>query len=144
MLSSRYRLRFSAAVLVGAAATVLTGCSAESGSGTNSPDPAPAAEQQNGESGERPVGVSPGGVTTRINIPAQSTEEQYAQACLTAKEWMTAKGGESHTLVEPYLKELQGSTANSAATFRKTWAELSGAQQAAVIIAVQAAADGGC
>jgi hypothetical protein len=83
-------------------------------------------------------------VTTRIDVPAQSTEEQYAQACLAAKEWMTVRGGDPHTMVEPYLKELQGSTANSPATFRKTWVELSDAQQAAVIIAVQAAADGGC
>jgi hypothetical protein len=88
--------------------------------------------------------MSPEGVTTRIDVPAQSTEEQYAQACLTAKEWMTAQGGDPHALVAPYLKELQASTASGTATFKKTWVELSDAQQAAVIIAVQAAADGGC
>jgi len=88
--------------------------------------------------------MSPEGVTTRIDVPAQSTEEQYAQACLTAKEWMTAQGGDPRALVVPYLKELQASTASGTATFKKTWAELSDAQQAAVIIAVQAAADGGC
>ncbi|MEJ6536558.1 MAG: lipoprotein LpqV [Mycobacterium sp.] len=144
MLSRGYRRQFSAALLVSAAATALTGCSAEGGSGANPPDPAPAAGQPNGASGQQPVGVSPDGVTTRIDVPAQSTEEQYAQACLAAKEWMTAKGGDPHTIVEPYLKELQASAMSGPATFKKTWAELSDAQRAAVIVAVQAAADGGC
>jgi hypothetical protein len=57
---------------------------------------------------------------------------------------MTAKGGDPHDMVEPLLKELQGSKNASPMTFAKTWAELSTAQQAAVIIAVRAAADGGC
>jgi hypothetical protein len=83
-------------------------------------------------------------VTTRIDVPAQSTEEQYAQACLAAKEWMTAQGGDPNAMVEPYLKEVQAAAADGPATFRKTWAELSQPEQAAVIIAVQAAADGGC
>lgn len=144
MLSRGYRRQFSAALLVSAAATTLTGCSAEGGSGANPPDPAPAAGQPNGASGQQPVGVSPDGVTTRIDVPAQSTEEQYAQACLAAKEWITAKGGDPHTIVEPYLKELQASAMSGPATFKKTWAELSDAQRAAVIVAVQAAADGGC
>jgi hypothetical protein len=88
--------------------------------------------------------MSPSGVTTRINVPAQSTEEQYAQACMATKEWMTAKGGDPQSMVEPFLKELQSSTSTGPATFNTAWAELSTAQQAAVIIAVQAAADGGC
>ena len=90
------------------------------------------------------VGVSPGGVTTRIDEPAQSTEEQYAQSCLATKAWMDAKGGDPKQLVEPYLKELQNSTKAGPATFNQAWADLSSAQQSAVIIAVQAAADGGC
>ena len=144
MLNPRYRVRLSAALLVAAVATVVTGCSAGGGSGANSPVPTPSAAQPNGASGEQPVGMSPDGVTTRIDVPAQSTEEQYAQACLAAKEWMTAKGGDPHIIVEPFLKELQASTSSGPATFKKTWAELSDAQRAAVIIAVQAAADGGC
>jgi len=144
MLNPRYRVRLSAALLVAAVATVVTGCSAGGGSGANSPVPTPSAAQPNGVSGEQPVGMSPDGVTTRIDVPAQSTEEQYAQACRAAKEWMTAQSGDPHTIVEPYLKELQTSTASGPATFNKTWAELSDAQRAAVIVAVQAAADGGC
>ena len=144
MLSRRYRLQFSAALLVSAAAIVVTGCSAEGGSDINSAAQVPAAEQPNGASAEQPIGMSPSGVTTRINVPAQSTEEQYAQACMATKEWMTAKGGDPQSMVEPFLKELQSSTSTGPATFNTAWAELSTAQQAAVIIAVQAAADGGC
>ena len=88
--------------------------------------------------------MSPGGVTTRIDQPAQSTEEQYGQACLGAKNWMAGKGGDPHDLVEPLLKEVQTAKDPSLVTFKKTWAELSAPQQAAVIIAVRAAADGGC
>jgi hypothetical protein len=88
--------------------------------------------------------MSPGGVTTKINEPAQSTEEQYAQSCLAAKELMTSKGGDLHDHVEPLLKDVHGSKEPSPITFKKTWAELNTAQQAAVIIAVRAAADDGC
>ena len=88
--------------------------------------------------------MSPGGVTTAIDVPAQSTEEQYAQACKAAKDWITSKGGDPHSMVEPYLKELQSSPESGPATFKKSWAELDDAHRAAVIIAVRAAADGGC
>ena len=144
MLSHRYRLQFSAALIVSVTTSAVTGCSSEGGSGVNSTAPVPSAGQPNGASGEQPVGVSPGGVTTRIDVPAQSTEEQYAQACMATKEWMTAKGDDPQSMVEPFLKELQSSTSTGPATFNSAWAELSTAQQAAVIIAVQAAADGGC
>lgn len=91
-----------------------------------------------------PIGKSPSGVTTRIDEPAQSTEEQYAQSCLAAKDWLGSKGGDPHDQIEPLLKEIQGSKDSGPITFKKTWAELNTAQQAAVIVAVGAAADGGC
>ena len=69
--------------------------------------PAPTAEQPAADSGTGAIGVSPGGVTTKIDVPAQSTEEQYAQACLAAKDWMGSKGGDPHTLVEPYLRVME-------------------------------------
>lgn len=144
MLRTRYHSPRGSVILVTAAVALLAGCSTEGGPRTDSPAQAPSAAQPDAATGGQPVGVSPGGVTTRIDIPAQSTEEQYAQACLAAKEWMTAKGGDPHTLVEPYLKEVQASVSSGPATFRKTWATLSQPEQAAVIIAVQAAADGGC
>jgi len=139
-----------AAASLAVAATLLSGCSAEgkkasstsesaaesaAGAQPSAPDAAP---------GGPPIGVSPAGVTTRIDVPAQSTEEQYAQACLAAKDELTATGGNLHDHVEPLLKDIQGSKEPGPMTFKKTWTELNTAQQAAVIIAVRAAADGGC
>ena len=144
MLSTHHLAGCAAALT----AAIVTGC-ASGGDGTaTSASPVPSAEQSAeqplAESGGPAIGISPGGVTTRVDEPAQSTEEQYAQACMTAKEWMDAQGGDPDTLVEPYLKEVQASTEAGRAAFQQTWPELSGAQQAAVIIAVRAAADGGC
>lgn len=147
MLSTRDRALSGLAATCAVAATLLTGCSA--GGGDKTPpaaSSAPAAEPNapSGTPGGPPIGVSPGGVTTRIDEPAQSTEEQYGQSCLGAKDWMAAKGGDPHDQVEPLLKEVQGAKDPGPVTFKKTWAELNTAQQAAVIIAVRAAADGGC
>lgn len=124
-----------------AALALLTGCSAGGGGGQRGDAGSPAAPEV---AGEAPVAVSPGGVTTKIEVPAQSTEEQYAQACMAAKDWMDARGGDPQALVEPYLQQIQASTSSGPQTFRTTWAELSEPQRAAVIIAVRAAADGGC
>ncbi|MEI6252005.1 MAG: lipoprotein LpqV [Mycobacteriaceae bacterium] len=147
MLSTRHRALFGATAISAAAATLLTGCSAGGGStASKAPSAAPSASATAPQAppGDAPIGVSAGGVTTRIDEPAQSTEEQYGQSCLGAKDWMSAKGGDPHDLVEPLLQEVQSAKDPSQVTFKKTWAELSSPQQAAVIIAVRAAADGGC
>jgi hypothetical protein len=147
MLSTRYRPLFGAAAIAAVAATLLTGCSAGGGSTAGkAPSAAPSASATAPQAppGGAPIGVSAGGVTTRIDEPAQSTEEQYGQSCLGAKDWMSAKGGDPHDLVEPLLNEVQTAKDPGPVTFKKTWAELSSPQQAAVIIAVRAAADGGC
>jgi hypothetical protein len=140
MLSTRVQIGGAVAA---SAAVLLTGCSS-GGEKAPSAAAAPSSDQPAAAPGDAPIGISSGGVTTRIDEPAQSTEEQYAQACLATKAWMDAKGGDPDTLVEPYLKDLQASKDASPSAFNKTWAELSTAQQAAVIIAVKAAADGGC
>lgn len=140
-----FRASFLAAFCT--AAVTLTACSAGSGK-PDTAAPATGAEHAGEHSAsptpDSPLGISSGGVTTRMEIPAESTEEQYAQACLTASDWMTGKGGDRHSLVEPYLKEIQASTEAGRATFGKTWSALSDPQRAGVIIAVRAAADGGC
>jgi len=142
--STRHRVQLGAAV-IGSAVLVLTGCSSHTEGKAPSAAPAPSSEPQAAAPGDGPaIGISPGGVTTRIDEPAQSTEEQYGQSCLAAKDLLTAKGGDPHDHVEPLLQEVQKSADASPVTFRKTWTELSTAQQAAVIIAVKAAADGGC
>lgn len=143
MLISRDRHLLAGAALLMTAVS-LAGCSSGGSGKPTALAPAPSADQPAADPGSGPIGMSPGGVTTRIDVPAQSTEEQYAQACLATKEWMGAKGGDPHSLVEPFLKELQSSSDSGPATFKKTWAELDDAHRAAVIIAVKAAADGGC
>lgn len=148
MLSTRHRVQVYAA-LAGAASALLAGCASGTDKAEKTADKAgesatAAAPSAAGAPGNPAIGVSPGGVTTRVDEPAQSTEEQYAQSCLATKAWMDAKGGDAKALVEPFLKELQTSTESGPATFNRTWSDLSAAQQAAVIIAVEAAADGGC
>ena len=106
MLRTRHHGPLAAAVLVSAVAAVLVGCSSGSGTRTDPPAPAASAAQADGVISDQPIGISPAGVTTRIDVPAQSTEEQYAQACLTAKEWMDAKGGDPSALIEPYLEKV--------------------------------------
>jgi hypothetical protein len=120
-----------------------------SGGGGQATSQAPAPPIGPGQSIEQgtpsePIGVSPDGVTTRVDVPAESTEEQYAQACMAVKQWMESRGGDPTTLVEAMLKEAQSSAEPGPATFNSTWAQLSTAQQAAVIVAVRAASQGGC
>ncbi|KMV21421.1 lipoprotein LpqV [Mycobacterium heckeshornense] len=91
------------------------------------------------------IGVSPGGVTTKVDVPADSSQDEYALACRAAKQWMASRGGDPHTQIEPYLATLQSPTAKpGTATFNRPWAQLTPGQQAAVIVAVQAAADDQC
>lgn len=144
MRKNSFRLRSGAAVCVVSLATVMVGCS----SGNHDAATSSTATTQHAGSGKAPgpdaIEVSPGGVTTMVNVPAESTEEQYAQACAAAKEWMESQGGDLHGHVESLLKDVQASTVASPVTFNSTWGKLSTAQQSAVIVAVRAASDGGC
>jgi hypothetical protein len=91
------------------------------------------------------VEVAPGGATTAIGADAESTEEEYSQACQAAKAWIDQQGGDRKSQVEPYLKMIQDpNTPPGAATYNTPWAQLSPARQAAVIVAVQAGADTLC
>lgn len=80
------------------------------------------------------VGVSPAGVTTRVDAPAESTEEEYYQACHAARLWMDA----------PYLAVVQASPSGVAGSWHIRWAALTPARQAAVIVAARAAANAEC
>jgi hypothetical protein len=91
------------------------------------------------------IGVSPGGVTTKVDVPADSSQDEYGLACRAAREWMAGRGGDPHVQIEPYLATLQSPTAKPGkGTFNRPWAQLTPGQQAAVIVAVQAAADDQC
>ena len=90
------------------------------------------------------VEVSPGGVTTKVDVPSDATESQYGQACHAAKIWMDGPGGDPKSLVEPYLKTLQAPDAVGPGTFDTPWPELTPAQQAGVIMAANGAANAEC
>ena len=90
------------------------------------------------------VGISPGGVTTKVDVPSDATESQYGQACHAAKVWMDGKQGDAQVLVESYLKTLQVDGAVGPGSFGTKWAQLTPAQQAGVIMAVSGAANGQC
>lgn len=142
--------RSSATLSLAVLTATLTSCSSDGGEhpSTSTTSPSASASTDHPPSGGTPpsqsIEVSPGGVTTKVDVPAESTEEQYGQACLHTKAWMDTQGGDPRTLVEPFLQKLQSSAEAGPATFNSSWAQLTHAQQAAVIIAVQAAADGGC
>ena len=142
----RYPLR-AAATAATLAIAALTGCS----SGTES-EPAssptatsaPSTSEETHTAAPGAVEVSPGGVTTAVGAPADSTEEEYFQACNAAKMWMEQQGGDRKTQIEPYLKSVQSSDAPGPGTFGAPWSQLAPGRQAAVIVAVQAAADELC
>jgi hypothetical protein len=101
--------------------------------------PLPAEPAQPGA-----VGVSPGGVTTRVDVPSDATESQYGQACHAAKVWIDSQQADPKTLVEPYLKMVQAPDFTGPGNFNTPWANLTPAQQAGVIMAVTGAANGEC
>lgn len=108
-------------------------------SATSSEQAAPSASVTPGD-----VAVSPGGVTTAVGAPADSTEDDYFQACRAARTWMDQQGGDPASQIEPYLKTVQNAESVGPGTFDKRWSDLSPGQQSAVIVAVEAAADALC
>lgn len=136
------RSRVRAAIVAISAAAALVACGSGSDTG---PTQAPQAPQTTSTGpGPQAAGVSPGGVTTSVAAPAESTEDEYFQACRAATEWMAQQGGDPKTQVEPFLAQLQSTDAPGPATFDTPWSQLSADRQAAVIVAVQAGADALC
>lgn len=131
-----------------AMAGVVAGCS--SGPDGTSGESAPADTTSVPTSSETPTAapgsvlVSPGGVTTAVGAPADSTEEEYSKACTTARQWMAEQGGDPKTQLEPYLGMLQSTDSAGPGTYGTPWSQLPPQRQAAVIVAVQAAADDLC
>jgi Putative lipoprotein LpqV len=135
------------AVAVAAVVPVAGGCSAD----TNKPAPtsvtvsrAPGTREAAATAPASAVALSPAGVTTKINVPAQSTEEEYFQACHAAKAWMQGHPGDHQALIEAYLAAVQAPGVSSAGTWSTPWAALPLARQAGVIVAAIAAADDEC
>lgn len=133
-----------ATLLTATALTVLTGCGPDKQSGTAQ---TPAAELPT-QSREHPapggVAVSPGGVTTAVDVPSAATESEFGQACHAAKLWMDGQRADPTTLVEPYLSILQRPETRDPGNFNTPWVELTAAQQAGVIMAATSASKGEC
>jgi hypothetical protein len=134
----------SGIAVLAAALSVITGCSHRAvvgGKPTSSParsSSAPASLPPGA------VGVSPTGVTTRVDVPAESTEEEYFQACHAAKTWMEAQPSTEQSLLEPYLAMVQAAKTGPAGSWNTRWRDLTPARQAAVIVAAEAAANNQC
>jgi hypothetical protein len=135
-----------------AAAALLAGCSSGSDGGDATSSSAAASSTsattttslQTHTAAPGALGVSPNGVTTAVGTPAESTEDEYFQACHAAKVWMQERGGEQKTQFEPYLENVQKSDAAGPGTFGSPWSQLTPARQSAVIVAAEAAADDLC
>jgi putative lipoprotein LpqV len=135
-------------VAAAAAALAIAGCSSGGeGAKTSSaaPTPTTATSSETHTPAPGAFEVSPGGVTTAVGADAESTEDEYSQACQAAKTWIDQQGGDRKSQVEPYLKMIQDpNTPPGPATYNTPWAQLSPARQAAAIVAAQAGADSLC
>jgi hypothetical protein len=137
------------AVVVAAGVLAIMGCSPGA---HKAPGPTPTSSSArqsdipSGPSSAPPgaIGRSPAGVTTRVDIPADSTEEEYYQACHAAREWMDAQPKAGASLFEPYLAMVQASASGTAGSWNAPWSTLTLARQSALIVAARAAANNEC
>jgi hypothetical protein len=135
------------AVVVAAVVSAPTGCSAHTNTATPTSVTASAGPGTKEAAATLPPGVvavSPAGVTTQINVPAQAGEDEYFQACHAAKMWMQGRPRDRQALIEAYLAAVQAPGAVGAGTWNTPWAALPLARQAAVIVAARAAANDEC
>jgi hypothetical protein len=125
---------------------VLTAASASTGCSANGTKVPPTSSTSKAAVAIRPgpVSTSPAGVTTKIDVPAHSTEEEYSQACHAATAWMQSHPGDAQTLPERYLAAVQTPGVVGPGTWNIAWAALPLARQAGVIVAAHAAANNEC
>ena len=133
-------------VIVATGLLAIAGCSHDAQNGTTTSSSARPPGIPSGPTSAPPgaIGLSPTGVTTRVDVPADSTEEEYYQACRAAKVWMEAQPKTGQSLFEPYLAMVQASQSGTAGSWNIRWAELTLARQAALITAAHAAANDEC
>lgn len=132
-----------AAVFVAVVGPAASGCSGHRNDAAPTSGGA-AAEQAAATVPPGVAAVSPGGVTTQINVPARSSEEEYFQACHAARMWMQGRPPDRQALFEGYLAAVQAPGAVGPGTWNTAWAALPLARQAAVIVAAHAAANDEC
>ena len=126
------------------AAPAAAGCSTDGSKGPSASIPPPSTTTAAATATPGVASTSPAGVTTRINVPAHSTEEEYFQACHAATVWMQAHPADQPTLVEKYLAAVQTPGVVGPGTWNIAWAALPLARQAGVIVAAKAAANNEC
>ena len=131
-------------VAVLAVGSAMTGCAAHEKKGPPSSAAPSGTVHAGATTAPGVVTVSPAGVTTKVNVPARSTEEEYFQACHAATTWMQAHRGDRQSLVERYLAAVQAPGVVGTGTWNIAWAALPLPRQAAVIVAARAAADDEC
>ncbi|HXO13849.1 MAG TPA: lipoprotein LpqV [Mycobacterium sp.] len=132
----------TAAVL--AAASAMAGCSS-TGTKSSTVSTSPSSTVTTAAAtAPAVVAISPAGVTTKINVPSYSTEEEYFQACHAAKTWMHGHPGDRAGLVERYLAAVQTPGVVGAGTWNTAWTALPLPRQAGVIVAARAAANDEC
>jgi Putative lipoprotein LpqV len=122
----------------------MTGCSAERTKAPTAATTPSSAITTQAAATPGVVALSPAGVTTKINVPSYSTEEEYFQACHAAKLWMQGHPGDRTGLVERYLAAVQTPGVVGAGTWNIAWAALPLPRQAGVIVAANAAARDEC
>jgi hypothetical protein len=140
-------LTLLAATMLGSIA--LSGCSSGPDAGKASPSASPSTTTStpvfsSHTAAPGAVGKSPAGVTTAVGAPAESTEDEYFQACSAAKTWMTQHGGDLKSQFEAYLAFLQSSDTATPGTFGTPWSQLTPGRQSAVIVAADAASNALC
>ncbi|MGB7868481.1 MAG: lipoprotein LpqV [Mycobacterium sp.] len=142
-----YRPVLWSAVVVAAVVSAAGGCSAHANKATPTSvtaSSAPGTKEAAARVAPGVVALSPAGVTTKINVPARSTEEEYFQACHAARAWMQGHPGDHQALIEAYLAAVQAPGVSSAGTWNTPWAALPLVRQAGVIVAATAAASDEC
>ena len=133
-------------VIVATGLSAVAGCSQGAPNGKAPPSSARPSGIPVGPTSAPPgaVGLSPAGVTTRVDVPADSTEEEYFHACHAAKIWMEAQPRTGASLFEPYLAMVQASPSGTEGSWNTRWSDLTLARQAALITATRAAANDEC
>lgn len=137
----RHHIAGLTALLVGG--LTLSGCSSgaqEAAPPSSSQTSTATSQEETRSAAPGAVEVSPGGVTTAVGAPAESTEDEYFQACNAARQWMTDNPGNQKSKVESYLADVQSTDSAGPGTFGSPWSKLAPARQSAVIVAVEAAA----
>src|ERR1700750_3182846 len=99
--------RYPICVAAAMTALAIAGCSSGNNGGQASsaaPTTTTATSSELHTPAPGAVEVSPGGVTTAVGADAESTEEEYSQACQAAKTWIDQQGGDRKSQVDAYLK----------------------------------------